>query len=221
MGLGRYNQARSAIGAMYRETRQLSHQACVFSEHDKSLKAKEWRYELLYRLLLLLRTSMAVIDYPTFGVPAWDLPELTGMEKDNVSKATFMKPEMQRWAHNPHSEWEESMRVPSRVAFLLRKTIHNQETCINPKMVPPIENKLHASVDGYMAGYYSIRTFLTTPVPFPLIQMARTFLFLYVFTIPFVLLGDPSSVYVKYFYVFLITYGYMVRKLSLQLQNSK
>ena len=30
-----------------------------------------------------------------------------------------------------------------------------------------------------MAGYYGIRKFLTTPVPFPLIQMARTFLFLY------------------------------------------
>jgi Bestrophin, RFP-TM, chloride channel len=181
---------------------------CV-SEHDKSLMAKEWRHEVLYRLLLLLRTSMAVIDYPTVGIPAWNLPELSGTEKDSVNQATFIKPEMQRWAHKPRSEshkprseWEESMRVPIRVAFLLRKTIHNQDRCINPKIITTIENRLHASVEGFMTGYYDIRTFLTTPVPFPLIQMARTFLFLYVFTIPFVLLGDSSSVYAKYFYVF-------------------
>jgi Bestrophin, RFP-TM, chloride channel len=209
---------------MYRETRQLAHQTCVFSEHDTSLQAKEWRFELLYRLLLLLRTSMAVIDYPTTGIPAWDLPELSGMEKDDiVNKATFMTLEMQRWAHHdkPRSEWEESMRVPIRLAFLLRKTIHSQETSLNPKIPTPIENKLHASVDGFMAGYYAICTFLTTPVPFPLIQMARTFLFLYVYTIPFVLLGDPSSVYAHYFYVFLITYGYMVRTNSRSLASCK
>ena len=62
MGLGRYNQARAALGTMYKETRQLTQQCCVFSMHDKSIRAKEWRFEVLYRLLLLLRTSMAVIN---------------------------------------------------------------------------------------------------------------------------------------------------------------
>jgi predicted membrane chloride channel (bestrophin family) len=39
--------------------------------------------------------------------------------------------------------------------------------------------------------------------------MARTFLFLYVFTIPFVLLGDDSSDFVHCFIVFLLTYGFV------------
>ena len=38
--------------------------------------------------------------------------------------------------------------------------------------------------------------------------MARTFLFLYVFTIPFVMLGDASSDVAHCCVVFLITYGF-------------
>jgi putative membrane protein len=60
-----------------------------------------------------------------------------------------------------------------------------------------------------MNGYYGIRRLLTTPVPFPLIQMARTFLFLYVFTVPFVMLGDESSFVAHYFTVFVLTYGFI------------
>ena len=69
--------------------------------------------------------------------------------------------------------------------------------------------KLLGSVDSFMGGYYGIRKFLTTPVPFPLIQMARTFVFLYLFTVPFVLLADKSSNVAHCLTVFLMTYGFM------------
>jgi predicted membrane chloride channel (bestrophin family) len=68
--------------------------------------------------------------------------------------------------------------------------------------------------DGFMGGYYGIRKFLTTPVPFPLIQMARGFVFLYVFTIPFVMLGDQSGLLAHCFEVFLITYGFVGLELT-------
>ena len=34
---------------------------------------------------------------------------------------------------------------------------------------------------------------MTTPVPFPIVQMSRTIVLLYVFTVPFVFLNDDSS----------------------------
>ena len=83
---------------------------------------------------------------PTQFMPAWECPELSGVEKDDIQKATFMDTEMQRWAHKPRSEWEESMRVPIRVAYLLRKSIHDQSKCLRPEMTVAHENKLHASV---------------------------------------------------------------------------
>jgi hypothetical protein len=52
---------------------------------------------------------------------------------------------------------------------------------------------------------------MTTPVPFPLIQMTRTIVLFYVFTIPFVLLDDESAdVLVGHcLIVFWLTYGYV------------
>jgi predicted membrane chloride channel (bestrophin family) len=218
--LGRYNEARGCLEAMNSMTRELGQLACVLSIHDKSTKAKEWRSVVLYRLLLLLNTSTAVIDYPDTGVPAWDSAQLVGEEKDDVSKATFNTVELQRWAHKPRSEWEESMRVPIRISYLLRKSIHKQKHCLSPPIDGTQEVLLHGVVDKFLGGYYGMRKFLTTPVPFPLVQMARTFLFLYVFSVPFVLLGDTSSETAHCISVFLLTYGFMgLEMVAIELDN--
>lgn len=42
IGLGRYNQARDCLGAMYREERELIQNAVVFSDHCLDKSAKEW-----------------------------------------------------------------------------------------------------------------------------------------------------------------------------------
>lgn len=50
--------------------------------------------------------------------------------------------------------------------------------------------------------------------------MARTFLFLYVFTVPFVLLSDESSLTAHCFMVFLLTYGFVgLEIISIELDN--
>jgi predicted membrane chloride channel (bestrophin family) len=50
--------------------------------------------------------------------------------------------------------------------------------------------------------------------------MTRTFLFLYVFTVPFVLLSDPSSLMAHCFIVFLLTYGFVgLEVVSIELDN--
>jgi len=50
--------------------------------------------------------------------------------------------------------------------------------------------------------------------------MARTFLFLYVFTVPFVMLKDESNVFAHCFTVFLLTYGFVgLETVSIELDN--
>jgi predicted membrane chloride channel (bestrophin family) len=219
-GLKRYNQARDHLGTMYRESRELIQSCCVFSNHTVDQAAKEWRNRVAYRTMLLLRLSMAVIDYPEANVPAWDLPELRGAELEDIKASLFTNPANRRWAHSERSEWEETMRVPIRMAYLLRKTVHSQGTVLSEPIALVQENQMLASINSFMGGYYGIRTFVTTPVPFPLIQMARTFLFLYVFTVPFVLLRDDSSRFAHCFAVFLLTYGFMgLEVVAIELDN--
>ncbi len=72
----RYQKQRGFLSTMYREARQLVQYAFIYSANSTDLQSKEWRAELAYRTLILLRTTMAVIDYPTTKVPAWAIPEL-------------------------------------------------------------------------------------------------------------------------------------------------
>lgn len=194
ISVARYNEARGNLEVMYREARELMQNACIFSNHLHDANAKEWRLEVAYRCMLLLRTAMAVIDYEDTQVPSWEIPELSEEESKSIKSSLFIQvdsdsPNALRWAHQVRSEQEESMRVPIRMAYELRKVIHSQRKRFgNQKFETSQENKLLGSVDSFMNGYYGVRKFITTPFPFPLIQMARTFLFFYVFTVSIILM---------------------------------
>lgn len=61
---------------------------------------------------------------------------------------------------------------------------------------------------------------MTTPFPFPLVQMAQTFLFFFVFTLPFALLNDSSNDLYLIVAIFVITYGFMgLESVSIELDN--
>jgi len=162
MGLARYNAARDSLGCMYRNTREVIQNMCVFSSHDHNAAAVEWRHQVAYRCLILLRTAMSVIDFPEDHISPWDIPELNGMELEDVKNNIFLSANNRRWAHGERTVWEEAMRVPIRIAYLLRKSVHAQNKQLKEPMVAGQENKMLASVDSFMSGYYSIRKFLTT-----------------------------------------------------------
>jgi hypothetical protein len=301
IALGRYNDARGHIGTMYQELRELACYVCVYTYDRQEQVDKEWRHEVAYRGLILLRTAMAVIDYPDTKVAAWNLPELNGIEMEEIKRQLLStvndtngsiddsvrqsSSTVSRYGHKARDEWDETMRVPIRLAYLLRKSIHLQVTRLSKEMVNPQEAKILGCVDAFMNGYYGIRKFLTTvsqqcvcnctlvksfenvvlenfanscvllnaahfpdsvvlesqslppshhshsldlttiinytqPVPFPLIQMARTFLFLYIFTVPFVMLADDSGVVPHCFAVFIMTYGFLgLEVVAIELDN--
>jgi hypothetical protein len=116
--------------------------------------AKEWRNEVAYRTLALLRCSVAVILYPTTKVPSWDIQELNGFEREDVKNNIFLDPATLRYAHEHRSEYEENLRVPIRLAYLLRKSIHSQGNRLGKPLHVVREMKILGSVDGFMDGFY-------------------------------------------------------------------
>ena len=136
-------------------TGELIQYASIFSSVDNNdIAAKEWRNGVAYRTLALLRCSVAVILYPTTKVPSWDVPELNGFEREDVKNNIFLNPATLRYAHENRSEYEENLRVPIRLAYLLRKSIHSQERRLNKPLHVVRELKLLGAVDGFMNGYY-------------------------------------------------------------------
>ena len=86
---------------------------------------------------------------------------------------------------------------------------NNNNNSSSPIMVIHEEMNLHASVDQFMMAFYGIRKFMTTPIPFPLVQMAHTIGLLYVFTLPLVFLRDKEANLIEdCFNIFLLTYGF-------------
>ena len=218
----RYNESRNHLATMFRETRELiSTMAAVTEPKNDTKSSKEWRLEVAYRTCILLRTAMAVIDYPEDKIPAWDVDELNGSEKEDIMRTIYLDPQVAALRMEIRSEFEENMRVPIRISYLLRKSIHSHATRLEDPMHVAFEGRLLGSVDSFMNGFYGMRKFLTTPVPFPMVQMARTFLFCYVFTIPFTFLSDSvvSGIY-HAIAVFIITYGFLgLETCAIELDN--
>lgn len=219
--LARYDAAREALEEMNKSCRQLVHTVCVYSNTDSSVSAKEWRNQVTYRALLLLRTAMAVIDYNDSRVKVSHIPELSGPERRDLQKHL---PLSDQWLHESRTDYEENMRIPIRMSYLVRKSIRSQEARIKPPLAVIAEGDLYAFVNSFMDGYHSITKLLTTPVPFPLIQMTATFMWFYVFTVPFALLSaDDTSVLSAVAHclvTFALTYGFVGMDLiSIQLDD--
>jgi hypothetical protein len=237
--LARYDQGRDYLDMMNKSCRQLVHLATFYSYADTTEKGKEWRHQIAYRMLLLLRASMAVVDYPSTGIALWEIPELGPGVLDDVKSSL---PPLKWLNEGARSDFEWNLRIPVRMSYLLRQSIRDQETQLKTPMSMFSEADLYGCVNSFMDGYYgcvlfrnydetchihypptfliffaytllfSIQKLLTAPVPFPLIQMTATFLFFFLFTIPFAFLSDENSFFIAAshcFVVFILTYGMM------------
>jgi hypothetical protein len=136
---------------------EIVQKAVVFSRkgNNTDRAAKEWRSELAYRVLLLLRTTVANIEYPSARVPAYEIPELSGMEWQYVQPDRNF---LQR-TEIPYSEETDSIRVPNRMAQLVRETICSQLSRLAHPMNVQEEINMLASVDKFQEGYYGMRKF--------------------------------------------------------------
>lgn len=218
ISLGRYNESRANLGKMYMEVRELVQNVMVFTKGDQSEKAKKWRLDLAYNISVQLLLSMAVLDYPTTNIPCWKIPELRGEAKEYIMKnldlCSRLPPD--------RGVAEKNMRVPIQMSYLIREHIFHANKYLDDQNAIQIwqMGKLFGSVDSFMGSYYGLRKFLTTPFPFPLVQMARTFMFIYLYTLPFALLDQADSTWVHATVVFLVTYGFLgLESVSIQMDN--
>ena len=72
-----------------------------------------------------------------------------------------------------------------------------------------IEDHQHRNSSCAPLFRVSITKLTTTQLPFPLVQMTRTFLLFYIFTVPLALLSDVSSPYMHLVVIFFLTFGYI------------
>jgi predicted membrane chloride channel (bestrophin family) len=207
ISVSRYNDCRAELGKMMREIREMLQYMVILTRQMQEPDDKAWRNETTYRAICLLQSSMAVLDYPSLQVPAWKIPELDDKEQEKAKESLEYEFGLDK---EGHTEYDASMRVPPLMAFQLRWCLDTSEERLSAQMNTfRAQNSLYKSVDDFMGAYYAITKLTTTQLPFPLVQMTRTFLLFYIFTVPLALLSDVSSPYMHLVVIFFLTFGYI------------
>ena len=111
---------------------------------------------------------------------------------------------------------QQACRVPLTHAFSLRQTLlahrldptllDNDAVWLHPCNE---ERVLWQLTDQFVKAVEELAIYMTTPLPFPLVQMAKTFLLVWLVTLPFVFaVAETSQLVVSTLMIVLITYGF-------------
>jgi predicted membrane chloride channel (bestrophin family) len=243
----RFMEARYHLADLYRSSQELVQYTCIFTLADKGDKAKQWRQDVAYRTIILLRMATAATEFRGYGINAWEalpdeehvdtpliLPSVSveqeeEEEQQNILPCAAVKRDrasirnykpgtdhayfLRDLSHGPRTLMDENMRAPIVWAYNLREKI--VEVRADPTIIPdhPMHAnevlKLHAFVSDFVSAFHGLKKLITTPFPFPLVQMTRTFLFFWIFSLPCVLIPDNDQLYEVLILMFFCTYGFL------------
>ena len=189
----RYWEARTELSRAMKSCRELVQHAITFSRFDTSPSAQQWRSDVARRTIVMLRTVVSVLEYQTSGQHAWKIPELTKDEKQALLSAVGKSNE----------------RAPMVLAMFLRSTIASHVECLESPFHVNKELRLFKFVSEFIAAYHDLTKLVTTPFPFPLVQMSRTFVLIWVFTLPLSLVYDMETLPALLFLIFFVTFGFV------------
>ena len=128
--------------------------------------------------------------------------------------------ESSRFAHVDRTVKEETFRTPITMAFFLRLKLADHKSQLDFDLNAMSMVRFNGLLDSVMSGYTSqLRSFIA-PLPFPLLQIARTLSFLWVFTLPLSLQTDNSGLLDHCFVVFFLTYAFIgLEVMSIELED--
>eukprot|EP00816_Leptocylindrus_hargravesii_P008979 CAMPEP_0196807430 /NCGR_PEP_ID=MMETSP1362-20130617/7413_1 /TAXON_ID=163516 /ORGANISM="Leptocylindrus danicus, Strain CCMP1856" /LENGTH=349 /DNA_ID=CAMNT_0042181359 /DNA_START=477 /DNA_END=1526 /DNA_ORIENTATION=- len=204
-------EARSYLGALFRTSRELVQSTAALTQNDRSEGIIRWRTEIARQTIVLLEVTLAFLSYRTKGATAWDSAAgITAQEKNDLKKQMKLRASVTDQCTSEIMKEEMTAETPILLIYNLRKLVASYKEYDFEFDVPCLkEMKLYTYIDAYSQSLYGLRRLVTTPFPFPLVQMARTFLMFWLFTMPFVLVNDMGDNWsIDLLIVFFLTYGY-------------
>lgn len=197
--LERYMNARSLLSDLTRSSKELIQHAVAFTRYkNRDKNGIQWRISLAKRTISILRVVVSILKVPSKKKNIWEESSIAKLERQALLLAVGKSNE----------------RSPLVLALFLRSLIASHIHTISPPLEDPQETCLHDITNNFISAYADLMTQISTPQPFPMVQMTRTFLFAYVFTLPFVLAKDITQASALLFITFFITYGFIGLELS-------
>ena len=161
--LSLYFELRGRLSDMYMLTRDLVQDACALTQYDSGDGGREWRSDVAYHSMLLLRVVAAVLVRGTSGVNAWECNAFTDEEAEKVRRVLTIdgscglrKADVHRqeWVYGQETEYDENLTVPHRVVHQLKRTIVSQRKLLRNKLDSFQETKLLNGTGEFMKAYH-------------------------------------------------------------------
>ena len=230
----RFMEARQELEHMLRAARELIQHTCLLTLNDQGPRARQWRQDVAYRTIVTLRMAIAALEFRSHGVHVWEcLPEkdhentelMISSHNDPPNRATANNSESSKYrpitdhgdilkdlAHGERKLVDENFRAPVVWAFNLRQKIlecRREEILQERYLHPNEELKLLAFTSEFMAAFHDVKKLIVTQQPFPIVQLCQTFLFMWIFSLPMVLISDSDQSVEVLLIVFFSTFGYL------------
>jgi predicted membrane chloride channel (bestrophin family) len=223
----RFMEARQHLADLYRSSREVVTHACVLTARNTNAQAVEWRRSVAYRTILTLRMATAAMEFRSHGISAMEIvPDhndalLSSSASRSMESYTthhhhplaHADDVMIKLAHAPRTDMDINFRAPIVFALGLRQEIlvTRADPTILPTaaMFPNEELKILTLVSDMLAAYHGATKLITTPFPFPLVQMTCTFLLFWVFSLPLVLIADNDKTVEVMVVMFFLSYGFL------------
>ena len=204
----RFMDFRRNLARAYKACREVVQFTTVFTFQTQTPKAKEWRNEVCYRTILLLRVTMDALLWSSTEREKWE-EEYFQYDKrldDHQVSEHFLT--FRSLTHGRRSRIDENFRAPISFSHVLRQVIMEHPEYLGYKMPVNEYRDLLYFVGKFQDAFHEFRVLIFTPYPFPLVQMTRAFLLFWVYSLPLVLLKEyrvGSSLVI----VMLVTFGFI------------
>lgn len=179
LSLERYMLSRAWAGHCLTSLRELNQLVLTFSEEQSAVEARLWRREAREKMVEILHSTIRVVK---------DEEKAANLAR-NVPPETDDDPFLYAQSLRSHLY---------HGCYVLPVDLHILERC-----------KLLDQLNVFLNAYREILRLASTPLPFTMIQMGRTFLFLWTFSMPFALVGIVDEIVSVLVFVFFLTYGFV------------
>jgi putative membrane protein len=194
----RYMSARALLSAVMRSCRELVQYLVTFTRYETTPAAIYWRGQVAACTVDLL----------------FHLVDLLQMEDKGVlhKMQSSFHADQRRRKHgknaNKYDHGSFQHRNPLSMAIHLRSAIASHVQHLKRPLEANQELRLLSCTSDFVSANHGLVKLITTPFPFPLVQMTRTSLFVWVFTLPFALMSNRVGVF-AYLLTFFLTYGFI------------
>lgn len=221
----RFMDFRRNLATTYDACREIAQFTTVYTFQTQTASAKQWRQDVCYRTILLLRVTMDALLWSSTEREMWEEEYFKydkikdrsdrdggggdgreeGEYDNNVSEHFFR---FRSLTHGRRSMIDENFRAPISFSHVLRRTIMEHPEYLGYKMAVNEYRDLLNFVTVFNEAFHEFRLKIFTQYPFPLVQMTRTFLFFWVYSIPLTLL-EEYRVWSSVLIVLFVTFGFI------------